>query len=130
MRWKKRSKPTPQTIGERLRGEAPDPIAARLLSYALERQDDLLAALDDARRKLGVEADQLGLLLVGESTGLPLAAGAVVVHQRPQLFRIAARLGLDVPVGCTGFFPAIVAHRGEACACWLGPIAGLGGCAA
>ena len=120
----------PRTIGQRLRGEAPDPIGARLLRYALEQQEDLLAALDEARRTFGAEPAALGLLLVGERTGLPLDAGSVVVHQRPRLWTIAARLGLDVPAGCTGFFPVIVAHRGEACVCWLGPVSGLGGCAA
>jgi hypothetical protein len=115
-----------QTIGQRLRGEPPDPIAARLLGFALEHKEDLLGALDDARRVTGAEPSALGLLLVGEATGLPLPPGSVVVHTRERLWSITRNLRLDVPQGVPGFFPVLVAHRNEVCLCWLGPAPAAG----
>lgn len=116
-----------QTIGQRLRGEPPDPIAARLFGLALEHGEDLLGALDDARRITGATPATLGLLLVGEGVDLPdIPPGAVVVHTRERLWSIARNLRLDIPEGAPGFFPVLVLDRNEAVLCWLGPAPGAG----
>lgn len=119
----------PRTIGQRLRGEA-DPIGARLLRVALDHQDDLLAALDDARRQLGRDPAALGLVLFGRGIGGLMPAGSVVVHERAHLWVICRRMGLDIPTGISGFFPVLTLDSSQACVCWLGPVSGLGGYAA
>ena len=114
-----------RTVAQLTGAPAPDPIAQRLLRLALDRQADLLGALDDARLRLGRDAAGLGLVFFGEGLGhLMPPPGAVVVHDRAQLWAICRRLGVDASAGCAGFFPVLVLDRGQACVCWLGPLPG------
>lgn len=119
-----------RTVAQLTGAPAPDPIAQRLLRLALDRQADLLGALDDARRHRGRDAAGLGLVFFGEGLGHLMPPGAVVVHERAQLWAICRRLGVDTSTGCAGFFPVLVLDHGQACVCWLGPLPLPGGLAA
>ena len=113
-----------RTVAQLTGAPAPDPIAQRLLRLALDRQADLLGALEDARRHRGRDAAGLGLVFFGEGLGHLMPPGAVVVHDRAQLWAICRRLGVEASAGCERFFPVLILDGGQACVCWLGPLPG------
>ena len=125
-----RRAPSASTVAQLTGAPAPDPIAQRLLRLALDRQADLLGALEDARRHRGRDAAGLGLVFFGEGLGHLMPPGAVVVHDRAQLWAICRRLGVEASAGCERFFPVLILDGGQACLVWLGPLSAPGGLAA